>query len=182
MRVIAGSAKGVRLGKVPEGTRPLTDRAREGLFSSLAPELAGAVALDLFAGTGAMGIEALSRGAASAVFVERSKAAVTAIRDNLERTKLADRARVVSRPVAGFLQGRPEPADLVFLDPPYSIEEDALSQVMGLIAARDWLAREGWTVALTRPAKSYTPVIPIDWCLAKRLDYGDTLITLYREV
>lgn len=182
MRVIAGSAKGVRLGKVPAGTRPLTDRAREGLFSSLALELAGAVVLDLFAGTGAMGIEALSRGAASAVFVDRSKAAGTAIKDNLDRTKLADRAKIVSRPVAAFLQNRPEPADLVFLDPPYSIEEEALSQVIGLIAGRDWLSQDGWTVALTRPAKSYTPVIPIDWSLAKRLDYGDTLITLYREV
>lgn len=182
MRVIAGTAKGVRLGKVPAGTRPLTDRAREGLFSSLALELAGAVVLDLFAGTGAMGIEALSRGAASAIFVDRSKAASAAIRGNLEKTRLADHAKVVSRPVAGYLQGRPERADLVFLDPPYAIPQEELSQVTGLIAERGWLSATGWTVALTRPAKSYTPVIPIDWSLAKRLDYGDTLITLYREV
>ncbi|MGH2637663.1 MAG: RsmD family RNA methyltransferase, partial [Actinomycetota bacterium] len=71
MRVIAGSAKGVRLGPVPSGVRPVSDRAREGLFSSLAARLPGALVLDLFAGTGALGIEALSRGADRAVFVER---------------------------------------------------------------------------------------------------------------
>ncbi|MCJ7832083.1 MAG: 16S rRNA (guanine(966)-N(2))-methyltransferase RsmD [Actinobacteria bacterium] len=182
MRVIAGTAKGVRLGKVPEGTRPVSDRAREGLFSSLADEVDGAAVLDLFAGTGALGIEALSRGATSATFVDRSKAAVGAIRDNLDKTKLSEGARVACRPVIGFLRGPARVASLVFLDPPYAIEIDALSQVTALLGSEGWLSQEGWTVALTRPAKSYTPVIPIDWSLAKRLDYGDTLITLYREV
>jgi len=182
VRVIAGQAKGVRLGKVPEGTRPVSDRAREGLFSSLADEVEGALVLDLFAGTGALGIEALSRGAASATFVDRSQAAVKAIRANLETTGLAEGARVACRPVVGFLQVPARPASLVFLDPPYAIESDALSQVTGLLESQGWLASDGWTVALTRPAKSYTPVIPIDWSLAKRLNYGDTSIALYREV
>ena len=182
MRVIAGRAKGVRLGKVPEGTRPVSDRAREGLFSSLANEVEGAVVLDLFAGTGALGIEALSRGAAVVTFVDRSQAAVRAIRANLEKTRLAEGARVACRPVAGFLRGPASPASLVFLDPPYAIEIDELSQVTGLLESEGWLSEDGWTVALTRPAKSYTPVIPVDWILAKRLDYGDTLIALYREV
>ena len=90
MRVVAGSAKGVKLGPVPPGVRPLSDRAREGLFSSLGPSVRGARVLDLFAGTGATGIEALSRGARDAVFVDAGAGAVRAVRDNLRRTKLAD--------------------------------------------------------------------------------------------
>lgn len=182
MRIIAGTAKGIRLGAVPAGTRPLSDRAREGLFSSLAAEIADARVLDLFAGTGAMGIEALSRGAAHATFVERQQAATRAIRENLERTGLGDRARVLKRSVAAHLGTGAEPASLVLMDPPYAIPIAELSQVVALLAAKGWLDPEGWTVALTRSAKGYMPVIPVNWALAKRLDYGDTLVALYREV
>jgi 16S rRNA (guanine966-N2)-methyltransferase len=83
VRVIAGTAKGTRLAAVPPGVRPVSDRAREGVFSSLGELVSGAAVLDLFAGTGAMGIEALSRGAAAAVFVERSPRAIASIRQNL---------------------------------------------------------------------------------------------------
>ncbi len=112
MRVIAGSAKGMRLGPVPPGVRPVSDRAREGLFSSLAPEVPEARVLDLFAGTGAMGIEALSRGAAHAVFVDRAYEASAAVHDNLDRTRLADRATVVTQgrrrvPGRASADGRP---------------------------------------------------------------------------
>src|SRR5437870_4701497 len=86
VRVVAGSAKGVRLAPVPAGTRPMSDRAREGLFSSLGGFVEGAHVLDLFAGTGAIGIEALSRGASGAVFVDSGPAAVKAITENLRRT------------------------------------------------------------------------------------------------
>ena len=94
MRVIAGSAKGTRLAPVPAGTRPVSDRAREGVFSSLGRSVERARVLDLFAGTGAMGIEALSRGAAEATFVDSSARAITTIHDNLGRTRLAGRASV----------------------------------------------------------------------------------------
>ena len=107
MRVIAGSAKGMRLGPVPPGVRPVSDRAREGLFSSLALEVPEARVLDLFSGTGAMGIEALSRGAEHAVFVDRAYEASAAVHDNLDRTKLADRATVVTQDVAAFLAAAP---------------------------------------------------------------------------
>src|SRR5438093_101334 len=103
MRVVAGAAKGRRLAPVPAGTRPVSDRAREGLFSSLGPAVEGARVLDLFAGTGALGIEALSRGAVSAAFVDRAQAAVRTIRENLRRTELAERARVVRRDALRFL-------------------------------------------------------------------------------
>lgn len=182
MRIIAGTAKGVRLGPVPAGTRPVSDRAREGLFSSLAAEIAGAQVLDLFAGTGAMGIEALSRGAAHATFVEREAVATRAIRENLDRTGVGDRARVVKRSVAVHLGTGVQPASLVLLDPPYAIPIAELSQVVALLAGNGWLDPQGWTVAVTRSAKGYMPVIPVNWALAKRLDYGDTLVALYREV
>ena len=93
----------MRLGPVPPGVRPVSDRAREGLFSSLALEIPEARVLDLYAGTGAMGIEALSRGAEHAVFVDRAYQASAAIHDNLDRTRLADRATVVTQDVSAFV-------------------------------------------------------------------------------
>jgi 16S rRNA (guanine966-N2)-methyltransferase len=182
MRVIAGSAKGVRLGPVAAGVRPVSDRAREGLFSSLAGLLPGARVLDLFAGTGALGIEALSRGADRAVFVERRAAAARGLRANLDRTKLADRAEVVAADVPAFLavpRGAGEPFDLVLADPPYDAPAGQVDSVLGALAG-GWLA-PGATVALTRRARSSMPVIPVDWRVAKRLEYGDTAVLVFRE-
>jgi 16S rRNA (guanine966-N2)-methyltransferase len=184
VRVIAGTAKGVRLGTVPPGARPVSDRAREGLFSSLGARVTGAIALDLFAGTGALGIEALSRGAEHAVFVDRSGRATAAIRDNLVRTRLADRATVRQADAQAFLgqAERPEaPFDLVFLDPPYDLEGPDLDRICTELHA-GWLAGGGWTVVLTRGNRSSTPVIPLNWTVARRLRYGDSLLTLFQEV
>ena len=117
MRIIAGSAKGVRLAPVPPSIRPMSDRAREGLFSSLGPDaLEGAHVLDLFAGTGAAGIEALSRGAAAASFVDRARPAVEAIKRNLAIAKLSERAEIFPSSVGRFVRrdDRPgAPYDLV---------------------------------------------------------------------
>jgi 16S rRNA (guanine966-N2)-methyltransferase len=184
MRVIAGEARGIRLGPVAAGTRPVSDRAREGLFASLGERVPGARCLDLFAGTGAVGIEALSRGATSCTFVERSRAAATAIRDNLERTRLADRAVVRVAAVERYLARRPAPqarVDLVFLDPPYETPGSALSP---LLAALDggWLGGERWTVVVTRGQKGSLPAVPVHWAAGKQLRYGDSFLTLYREV
>ncbi len=183
MRVIAGSAKGTKLGPVPAGVRPVSDRAREGLFSSLAPEVPGARILDLYAGTGAMGIEALSRGAEAATFVERGGEAAAAIHANLDRTRLADHATVHLSDVARFLASpRPErPFDLVVADPPYDLGGGELGRMLEDLAS-GWLAEDAWTVALTRGVKSSTPVIPLHWAIARQLRYGDGLVTLYREV
>lgn len=179
MRVISGSAKGARLAPVPRGTRPLSDRAREGLFSSLAGEVPGAACLDLYAGTGAVGIEALSRGAASCVFVEAAADAVRAVRENLERTGLAERAEVVRADVRRFLEGTDRAFDLAFLDPPYAEEPDAIAQVTALVADR--IARDGAFV-LTRPKHGdSTDVVPIHWAAAKLLRYGDARILVCRR-
>ena len=180
MRVIAGSARGTRLAPVPAGTRPVSDRAREGLFSSLGTLVAGARVLDLFAGTGAVGIEALSRGAEEATFVDRARGAIATIRANLERTKLEDRATVVRSDWKPFLDRKPRPFHLVFLDPPFGGPEQEIWAALSALE-RGWLA-PGFTVSLTRPRKAYTGGISVDLQVAKRLEYGDTAIVLYREV
>lgn len=141
--------------------------------------------LDLFAGTGAIGMEALSRGAAEATFVDRSGAAVASIRDNLDRTRLADAAKAVSSGVEGFLAAGPPtpgpPVDLVFLDPPYDIAGEELSGLLHVLETR-WLnGRAGWKVCLTRSARSSTVVVPIGWVVARRLEYGDNLVICYRR-
>ena len=132
MRVIAGRAKGRRL-KTPSGpgVRPMTDRVREALFSSLAEEVPGARVLDLYAGTGSLGLEALSRGAAGAVFVERDRSVLEILRSNIQRVGLGGRA---SGAEAGrFLAGAdPDSYDLVFLDPPYRVPDE---RVEGELAA-----------------------------------------------
>jgi len=182
MRIVAGSAKGVRLAPVPAGVRPLSDRAREGLFSSLGAEVGGARVLDLFAGTGAMGIEALSRGAEHAVFVDRSHEALAAVHDNLERARVAEYATAVTSKALPFVTAGPGeggPFHLVFVDPPYEDAPDELDELLrGL--GEDWLDPRGWTVVLTRGNKSSTPVIPIHWSAARELRYGDSHLHLYR--
>lgn len=184
MRVIAGSAKGMRLGRVPAGTRPVSDRAREGLFASLGAEVDGARCLDLFAGTGAVGIEALSRGARTCTFVDRSKEATAAIRGNLETTKLADRAVVRTADVRAWLRRRRSgdaSVQLVFCDPPYDLGGAYLD---GCLEALDegWLHPEGWTVVVTRGHKGSPPAVPVHWAARRHLRYGDSLLICYREV
>jgi 16S rRNA (guanine(966)-N(2))-methyltransferase RsmD len=121
MRVIGGEFRSRRLKSIPGlSTRPTPDRLRETLFNVLAPRIQGAVFVDAYAGTGAVGIEALSRGAARCVFVEIARRAVDAIRENLHALGIEDRASVVAGKVAAALAR--QTADIVFLDPPYEME------------------------------------------------------------
>jgi 16S rRNA (guanine966-N2)-methyltransferase len=182
MRIVAGSAKGVRLAPVPTGVRPLSDRAREGLFSSLGDRVRGAAVLDLFAGTGAVGIEALSRGAARAVFVDRAPSAVGAIADNLARAKVAEHATVVRSDVTAALARHPGcagPFDLVFCDPPYELGPPQGDEVLAEVGAGGRLSPAA-TVVVTRGTESSTLVVPLHWAVARELHYGDSLLTLYR--
>jgi 16S rRNA (guanine966-N2)-methyltransferase len=183
MRVIAGDARGTRLVRAPPGIRPVSDRVREGLFSSLGDRVQGARVLDLYAGTGAVGVEALSRGATEAVFVDRSPPALAAVRDNLARTKLAGRALVRRSDVRRFLErgpARPGGFDIVFLDPPYGSGPPELDGVLALLDEKP-LLREGFTVVLTRGSRSSNGVIPLHWAVARRLSYGDSVVTLFRS-
>ncbi len=160
----------------------MSDMAREGLFASLGPDIVETRCLDLYAGTGAVGIEALSRGASHVVAVERSAKAVAAIRDNLGRTRL-DALTAVKADVGAFLRSHTAAQgvfDVVFLDPPYDTPVEALEMPLASLAA-GWLAPEGWTVMLTRGHKGLLPAVPVHWAVARQLRYGDSLLTLYRE-
>lgn len=183
MRIIAGAAKGTRLGPVPPGTRPMSDMAREGLFASLGAAVEDARCLDLFAGTGAVGIEAWSRGATEVVFVERSTKAIGTIRDNISRAHVSGGVEVVKAEVGGWLTRRAAAQgvfDIVFCDPPYDVSGPALDRVLAALDA-GWLAPESWTLILTRGHKSSAPVVPVHWAVRRQLRYGDSLLTLYRE-
>jgi 16S rRNA (guanine966-N2)-methyltransferase len=179
MRVVSGSAKGRRLGPVPPGVRPVSDRAREGLFSSLGPAVAGASVLDLFAGTGALGIEALSRGAARATFVDTSAAAVGTIQNNLDRTGLGEHATVRRSEAGRVLEDEREGFDLILADPPYDTPSEAVDAL--LQAAPAALSGTHARLVLTRPHKGYIPVIPVNLRLARELRYGDTLVLVYQQ-
>lgn len=172
-RIIAGSARGRRL-QVPAGigTRPTADRAREGLFSSLQSllDLDGARVLDLYAGSGALGLEALSRGAGTATMVEEDPAAVTAIRTNIETLKLPG-AFVVPQKVETFLANPPEPRyDLVLMDPPY--EDDAAPVLAALVP---WLAPDA-VVALERRTRGGPPGWPDGLVEERSRKYGEATI------
>lgn len=157
--------------------------AREGLFSSIAADVPGAIVLDLYAGTGALGVEALSRGADEAVFVDRSPAALRAIRTNLSLARLGSRGRAIGRDVSAFVMNDDKssgPFDLVLLDPPYDLGAPELDRVLAGLAD-GWLAGPASTVVLTRGIRSSMPVIPVNWAVSRRLEYGDSLVLVCRE-
>src|SRR5438093_7320966 len=136
VRIVAGAAKGTRLAPVPAGTRPMSDRAREGLFSSLGGTVEEARVLDLFAGSGAIGIEALSRGAESALLVDSAPVAIKAINENLGRTKLARRGKARRTDALRAVRDRPGTFDLVFLAPPYRLDQPCLYALLVEIAGQ----------------------------------------------
>jgi 16S rRNA (guanine966-N2)-methyltransferase len=183
-RVIAGSARGVRLRAPGAGTRPLADRVKQTLFAILEPDLPGARVLDLFAGSGAGGIEALSRGAASAAFIEKDAGAAAVIEANLRATSLAGPAAMVVRSDAVTWLGRPSPPDapfdIVIVDPPYA-ETDLLIRTLEALGATDApLTREARVIA-----KHFWRDRPPDriGLLASERDrrFGETALTFYRR-
>ena len=181
MRVIAGSAGGRPL-KAPKGTlvRPTTDRVREAMFSSLSPVTAGAHVLDLFAGTGALGIEALSRGAGAATFVERDAAAAAILRENLLATGLAAAATIVRADATSFVaQDHPEPYTLVLCDPPYDVPLPAVIDLLVALDAAGGLAVDA-TAVIERdkrdPALEREPDLRGLLAIGRRRSYGDTVL------
>ena len=179
MRVITGSARGCRL-KELEGmeTRPTPDRVKEGLFNIIQFDIEGRKVLDLFAGTGQLGIECLSRGAASAVFVDRRTDAVKLIRENLKATRLSDKARVVSGDSMEFLKSLRESFDLIFLDPPY--EAGLLEPAIAHIAKFDILSPHGIIVA-EHPVGMALPALAAPYRLHRTYRYGKIALSLYRR-
>jgi 16S rRNA (guanine966-N2)-methyltransferase len=179
LRVIAGSAGGRRLVAPKGGARPTTDRLKEALFASLGRRVDGASVLDLYAGSGALAIEALSRGAAHAVLVDRDAAAEAAVHANLSTTGFTDVATFVRSPVATFLRAQPRWGrfDLVLLDPPYDAPAADVARVLEQLAPSIWLA-EGATVVLERPRGGEPVALPEGWGIEKERAYGDTLLVV----
>jgi 16S rRNA (guanine966-N2)-methyltransferase len=180
-RVIAGTARSIRLEAPGEGTRPLGDRVKQTLFAILDPDLRGSTVLDLFAGSGAAGIEALSRGAGHATFVERDAAAIRVIKANLNRTGLANRATVTKGDVLGWLhdpaRAREPAASVVFLDPPYDDSAaltDALEALPPLLAPNARVvAKHFWRDA--------PPAVVGLLASDRERRFGETALTFYRR-
>ena len=179
MRVITGTARGVVL-KTPEGmqTRPTTDRVKEALFSIIQFEIPGARVLDLFGGTGQLGIEALSRGAREAVFVDAREDACRLIRENLRRTRLENRSRVVRSDYLDYLKRCREKFQIILLDPPYA--EVFLENSLKMITEIDILQSGGIIVA-ERPLGKELPWEFPGYTRSRDYKYGNTLLTVYRK-
>ncbi len=179
MRVITGSARGRRL-KELQGmeTRPTTDRVKEGLFNIIQFDIEGRQVLDLFAGTGQLGIEALSRGAAGATFVDQRREAAALVRENLERTGLAQRGRVVQGEALSFLAGRPGRFDLIFLDPPYGA--GLLEKAVEAVAGFDILRGHGIMICESSVEETLPETAP-PYVLHKTYRYGRIKLTVYHR-
>lgn len=183
-RIIAGSARGKQL-RSPTGerTRPTTERVREALFSSLVTwaggseaspdqQLAGIRLLDLYAGSGAIGLEAASRGAAAVVLVESHRATAELIKRNVQITGLGDRARVLNTTVASYLGDQPEAFDVIWLDPPYASPAAEIDQTLARLA-EGWLVADGLVVverSKREPAPRWPALLAEQW--TRR--YGET--------
>jgi 16S rRNA (guanine966-N2)-methyltransferase len=180
LRVIAGSAGGRRLVAPKGSARPTTDRLKEALFASLGRHRTDdATVLDLYAGSGALAIEALSRGAARAVLVDRDVAAEVSILANLQAVGFADAARFQRSTVAAFLAAPvPEaPFDVVFLDPPYDTPGGEVDAALAALAAGGLVAAGG-TVVVERPRHGEPLTLPDGWGIEKERAYGDTLLVV----
>ena len=179
MRVISGTARGRRLGEL-EGmeTRPTTDRVKEALFNIVQFEIPGRKILDLFGGTGQLGIEALSRGAAHCTFVDQRSDVAALIRSNLKLTGLSAQSRVVQGDSLGFLQTCGEQFDVIFLDPPY--RADLLERAVEAIAAFDILREHGIMVCESALDKAL-PTLNAPYERGKEYRYGKIKLTVYRK-
>ena len=179
MRVIAGKAKGISL-KTPEGnqTRPTADRVKEALFSIIQFDLPEASVLDLFGGTGQLGIEALSRGARKATFVDESEKACRLIKENLKRTRMEESAAVIRGDYLSYLHTCREKFSIIFLDPPYA--EVFLETALNKISEIDILQSGGIIIA-ERPLGKELPMELDGFTRSRDYKYGKILLTLFKK-
>lgn len=175
MRIITGTARGRKL-RTLEGNdvRPTTDKVKEAMFSAVQFQIPGAYVLDLFAGSGQLGIEALSRGAGKAVFVDKSKASVNVITENIAAAEFEDRSRVVFMDSFDFLHSGNEKYDLVFLDPPYN--KGILEQVLPLLECR---MNEGGRIICEHEQRLVLPEKIGSIHLKKKYKYGKIEISQF---
>lgn len=176
MRVITGSARGRKLVTLEgDDVRPTTDKVKESLFNIIQFDVEGSSFLDLFAGSGQIGIEAISRGARQVVFVDKSKKSVEVIRENLKTTGFEKNAVVVNADSLGFLSRRAEKYDIAFLDPPYAkgILQQALEKIEPLM-------NENGIIVCESPAKEELPEKAGKFSVFKKYSYGKTALTTYK--
>ena len=179
MRVITGTARGRKLKELPGlDTRPTTDKVKESIFNIVQFDVEGRRVLDLFAGTGQLGIEALSRGAEQCVFVDASKEAARIIKENVSLTGFADRARVTQGDAMSFLTSCREKFGLAFLDPPYA--SDLLDQALERMAAIDIMTENGIIVCESALEK-VLPDLSGPYERGREYRYGKIKLTLYRR-
>ncbi len=182
MRIIAGEAKGRHI-KAPRGcrTRPMRDFVREAVFSMLAERVTGAAVLDLFAGSGSLGLEALSRGAREAVFVDRGGEPCRIIQENLDMLGMSDRGKVVRADILDYLRKsarRRPPFNLIFIDPPYRIDLRYRQEILKRLAEGGFLAPSS-VVIMEAPLRSATPLPPAGVRHLERRRYGETAVDVY---
>ncbi|MBQ8897802.1 MAG: 16S rRNA (guanine(966)-N(2))-methyltransferase RsmD [Clostridia bacterium] len=179
MRITSGSARGIALKAVPgNDTRPTSDMVKQAIFNILQFELGGRNVLDLFAGTGQLGLEALSRGASSAVFVDKAPEALEVIRSNIQKTGFSAQSRVVKSDYKAFLSGAPKKSfDLVLLDPPY--REKFVPRILNFIETFDILSDCGIIICETATGERM-PARVGKLCLTKQYKYGGTELSVYR--
>jgi 16S rRNA (guanine(966)-N(2))-methyltransferase RsmD len=177
MRVSGGTGRGQRL-KVPTGSRvrPTSDKVKQALFNILGDRVTDASFLDLYAGAGGIGIEALSRGASSVVFVDSSRESLSVVKKNIERTGFGERAQVVFAKVESYLKKPSGPYDIIFLDPPYAEE---LQPLLGLIAGSG-IVKSGGIVVAEHFKKKPSPEKAGNLVLSRQARYGDTVLAFYK--
>jgi 16S rRNA (guanine966-N2)-methyltransferase len=185
LRIIGGKAKGRRIRSVPgETTRPITDKVREALFNIIGSDIYGATFLDLFAGTGSVGIEALSRGAEYVLFIERNRRPITVIRENLKSTNLQEGSMVIQADAFTYLEGLPnQQFNYVFIAPPQykDMWERAL---ISLDKQTEWLSKDAWVIVQIHPIE-YKPigdkVMVANLVEFDQRHYGSTILVFYRR-
>ena len=179
MRIISGTAKGRKLKSPGEATRPITDRVKENLFNILGPRVIDARVLDLFAGAGSVGLEALSRGATQATFVESNAEALRTLGENLRLTGLAPRGRVLREDVFKFLRRGPgETFDLVYVAPPQY--KEYWIDTLELLDKGEFLTSDGEIVAQIHP-KEFQPLELVSYILSDQRKYGSTMLCFYKR-
>ncbi|MCD7959700.1 MAG: 16S rRNA (guanine(966)-N(2))-methyltransferase RsmD [Ruminococcus sp.] len=177
MRVISGIERGRKL-KTLDGqeVRPTTDKVKEAIFSSLQFEISGSVVLDLFAGSGQMGIEALSRGAVRAIFVDHSPRSLAVTRENLEVTHFTERAQIYQTEAEAFLQMLSSKIDIAILDPPY--RKGIIKKILPLLISH--MQKDGWIVCEHETAL-VLPNTMKEWSIQKERKYGTITVTIYKR-
>jgi 16S rRNA (guanine966-N2)-methyltransferase len=179
-RIITGTAKGIRL-KVPHKARPMGDRAKSAVFSVIGPDIVGKRILDLYAGSGSLGLEALSRGAEWCTFVDSSKYAVQDIKDNIGRAGFSEKAHATCQKVFPFLKNQTETFDIVFADPPYPFYKDNVERAVTLVSKIAEVIPLGGAIVLKHP--SSLELEDLDTLvLADQRQFGTNTVSLWVKV